>query len=116
MRYQNAIVLASVGGAIFIWASDRRKAVTVYLLGSAVPLSTSAAVNHFRLDSWNPISKGPGYLTVPLLENVRTTVFDPVVMFWAPLVDFSTRPELTAADVRTWLRYDATTGAHLVLA
>lgn len=115
VRYQNAVVLGSVGGALALWASPRLKTVASFVVAAAVPLSASAAINHARLDSWNPISKGPGYLGIPVLQDARSSVLDPLVMFWARLVDFSTQPQLHGPDVEGWLRYDAATGAHLML-
>ena len=89
VRYQNAVILAVVAGGIALWSAHRWKALTAFVLAAAVPLAASAAINHVRLGSWNPISKGPGYLRVPLVEDPAASLFDPLVMFWARVVDFS---------------------------
>ena len=69
VRYQNAVILAVVAGGIALWSAHRRKTLTAYVVAAAAPLSASAVINHIRLGSWNPISKGDNYLTVPLLEG-----------------------------------------------
>jgi hypothetical protein len=114
VRYQNAIVLAAVAAAIVLLSGSRRwKAGAAYLLCAAVPLSVSAVVNHARFDSWNPISKGPGYLSLPVPAGA-TAFLDPLVMFWSWVVDYSAHPELADPSVRGWLQYDPQTGAHMI--
>jgi hypothetical protein len=117
VRYQNAVVLAVVGAAIALWSGSgtgpKIRAVAAYVLSAAVPLAASSIINHIRLGSWNPISKGgDNYLRVPLLENSGSSLFDPLVMFWARVVDFSVRPPLLGY---TWVTYDPVTGAHLMI-
>jgi hypothetical protein len=115
VRYQNAVVLAAVGGAIVLLAPLRWRALAAFLAAAAVPLSTSAVINHFRFASWNPISKGPGYLSIPVPHEARRAVLDPFVLLWARVVDYSAHPPLTGRDPEAWLRYDAASGAHLLL-
>ena len=114
LRYQNAVIVAAVGAGLLLLAQDRLRAVAAFAAGTAVPLSTSAFINHVRLDSWNPISKGSGYLNVPLAVD-SSAWSDPFVMLWAQTVDYSARPRLSGPDVDSWLHYDLTTGAHLIL-
>jgi hypothetical protein len=114
VRYQNAVVLAAAGLALVVLASSRRwVACLAYGAAAAVPLAVSAAINHARFGSWNPISKGPGYLGVPV-SDAKTAFLDPIVMFWAQVVDYSWRPELSDLNTKAWLRYDPMTGAHLI--
>ena len=75
VRYQNAVILAVVAGGIALWSAHRRKTLTAYVVAAAAPLSASAVINHIRLGSWNPISKGDNYLTVPLLEGSARSLF-----------------------------------------
>jgi len=112
VRYQNAVILAVVAAGIALWSARRWKAPAAFVLAAAVPLAASAAINHIRLGSWNPISKGPGYLDVPLVEDTAGAVFNPLVMFWARVVDFSVRPPLLGFS---WVTYDPVTGAHLMI-
>jgi hypothetical protein len=134
VRYQNAAVVAVVGAGIALWSGakgpakaghyvqgpaeaghyvQKWRALTAYVLAAAVPLSASAIINHIRFGSWNPISKGgDNYLRVPLLEGSATSLLDPLVMFWARVVDFSVRPPLLGFN---WVTYDPVTGAHLMM-
>ena len=114
VRYQNAVVLAALGGAIALWSARRWRALFAFGAAAALPLLASATINHFRLGSWNPISKGRGYLSVPALQDGASSMFDPLLMFWARLVDFSARPPLVG-PLFTWVNYDPLTGAHLMM-
>ena len=113
VRYQNAVVLAVVAGAVALWSPRRWRMLTAFVVAAAVPLAASAAINDIRLGSWNPISKGPGYLGVPLIQGGAASLFDPLVMFWARVVDFSWRPALDPSYF--WVTYDPVTGAHLMI-
>lgn len=114
VRYQNAVMLVVAGSCLALWAVNRWKAVSVYALAAGVPLAASAFINHVRLDSWNPISKGDGYLNVGIARGTARSLFDPLTMFWARLVDFSVRPPLIGPDF-TWVTYEPVTGAHLMV-
>lgn len=114
VRYQNLVILAVTGGCLALWTTNRWKALPAYALAAAIPLSASAFINHVRLGSWNPISKGDGYLDVPAITGASASLFDPITMFWARLVDFSVRPPLVGPDF-TWVTYEPITGAHLMI-
>lgn len=114
VRYQNAVVLVATGGGLALWGASKWRNVLAFSVAAAVPLTASAAINYARLGSWNPISKGPRYLGVPMLYDASSSVLDPLVMFWARIVDFSFRPPLVGPSIG-WLRYDADTGAHLMM-
>jgi hypothetical protein len=114
VRYQNAVLLTVAGGGLALWSAHRVKALTSFILAAAAPLAASVAINQVRLRSFNPISKGPGYLRVPLVEDPSGSLFDPLVMFWARVVDFSVRPPLVGPSF-SWVTYEPITGAHLMV-
>ncbi len=65
-----------------------------YGLGLAAPLATSGWVNHMRLGTWNPVSKGPGYIPAPIETLARKADTGSLFREWAHslslrLVDFS---------------------------
>ena len=112
IRYQNVLLLAVAGLAALIWRRNRVAAVAAVGLGALGPLLISAAINHARLGSWNPVSKGPGYFKVPALQGAGArSWFDPALMFWARVADFSMRPQIPGAS---WDVYDPATGAHYI--
>lgn len=115
VRYQNIVVVAAVGAGVMLLAARRRTMLTAFIVAAMLPLAANATFNHFRLDSWNPISKGPGYLSVPILSGRASRITDPLLTFWTHVVDFSTQPPLTGPDIDGWMRYDATTHTHLLL-
>jgi len=113
VRYQNALILAVAAFWLLIRMAPRWKTIAAFALAAAIPLSASAAINQARLGWWNPISKGPGYLSVrePAKERGFT---EPVIMLWARLVDYSKRPALTSRSYTDWQYRDATSGAHIM--
>lgn len=114
VRYQNAVVLAAAGAGLLLLATSRRiLACAAYGAAAIIPLAVSGAINHARFGSWNPISKGPGYLSVSIGGATRA-ITDPLLMFWAQVVDYSWRPELASLDAKAWLQHDAATGVHLI--
>ena len=114
VRYQNAVIVVAVGAGIVLWGHRRWRNVLAFCLAAAVPLGASAAINYARLGSWNPISKGPRYLGIPLLDGSSDSALSPLFLFWARLVDFSVRPPLRGPSYG-WMQYDPATGAHLMM-
>jgi len=113
VRYQNAVLLVVAGGAVALWSARRVRATAAYGAAAVVPLAVSAAINHARLGSWNPISKGPGYLQVSVPSGSPASLLEPLTLFWARLVDFSVRPPLVGPAFG-WVNYDPVTGGHLI--
>ncbi len=97
VRYQNAFVLGCIGLALLLLGRARLRAAASFALGALPPLAASAFMNHSRLGSWNPISKGPGYLPAPGRIGASSNGFfaDFLVMGWARIVDYSAIPPLT---------------------
>jgi hypothetical protein len=114
VRYQNAVIVVAVGAGIVLWGHRRWRSVLAFGLAAAVPLAASAAINYARLGSWNPISKGPRYLRIPLLDGSADSALSPLFLFWARIVDFSVRPPLIGPSFG-WMEYDPATGAHLMM-
>ena len=115
VRYQNAVLLAAVGAGIFLLSRRRWRLALAFVLCAAAPLAISSAINHARFGSWNPISKGPGYLRVAVSGQPGGTAMDTLVLFWSQVVDYSARPQLADPTTRAWLTYDPVSGAHVML-
>jgi hypothetical protein len=115
VRYQNAVVLAAGGAFLVFWSARRLRSGLAFVGTAAIPLLASSVINYVRFESWNPVSKGPGYLQVPLISNAGSSWRDPLIMFWARVVDYSVRPVLTGPVFEGWFVHDATTGANLML-
>ena len=116
VRYQNAALLVVVACGVFLLAARRRLALaSVFAAAAILPLLASSAINHARLGSWNPISKGQNYLRVPLVEGTHGSLADPLITFWAQVVDYSARPPLTDPTAPGWMAYEPATGAHLMM-
>jgi len=114
VRYQNAAVLGTVGVALVVWSRKRFLGLSSFALGALVPLTSSAIFNHARFGSWNPISKGGDYINVPFVQNASTSWLEPLIMFWARVGDYSTRPFINSDAFQGWLTYDTPTGGYLV--
>ena len=101
VRYQNAFVLACLGLGLVLLARQRVRATAAFAAGASLPLIASSFANHARLGSWNPISKGPGYLPDPTElggSGSRGFVGDFMTMAWARIVDYSAAPSLAGTD------------------
>ena len=115
VRYQNAALLAAVGAGVFLLGRRRLIPAVAFALCALIPLAISSAINHERHGSWNPISKGPGYLTLPAVGQSGASPSDPLVLLWAQVVDYTARPALIDPTTRAWMSYEPMSGAHLML-
>jgi hypothetical protein len=114
VRYQNVVYSAGVGLGLGLWARERRRALAGYVAGFGLPLGTNSVLNYLRLGSFNPISKGRGYLHLAgastadsyhaLGEGGAATggVFiwlqEVWGTFWYRVVDYSTCPPIDFGD------------------
>ena len=114
VRYQNVVIVVAVAAAVLLLAPRRWRAAALFALGALVPIAATSLINHVRLDSWNPISKGPGYLNVPIDASLGQLLGNAVTMFWAQFIDYSVRPPLPGLN-NLWLTYGSVSGAHLIL-
>ncbi len=115
VRYQNVVYAATLGLVLLLWAPRRWESVVGFTFAAALPLMATSVLNQARLGSWNPISKGPGYLPTAGVggpEGRTHLVAQWAMSFWSRVVDDSVRPaELSAAF---WLAPDRTSGAYLI--
>ncbi len=115
VRYQNVIVIAAVAFALSFFATKRWRVLAVYAASAPTAVCQRRVQISASFGSWNPISKGNSYLSTPLTRSAGPNAFDPMVMLWARLVDFSAGTQLVGRSIEGWLGYDPTTGAHLML-
>jgi hypothetical protein len=92
VRYQNLVFAFAVGLGLLIWAKRRAAASSIFALGYLVPTLLCSYVNHVRLGSWNPISKGPGYLSTGPGRSLRDILSEAPKVLLAKVVDFSFHP------------------------
>lgn len=103
VRYQNIFFAGCLALTVLAWAPRRWRSTALYLSGIAVPLIVSSALNRIRQGSWNPISKGEGYIpdvvqtmTKGYLDQTNaggiSRVIEPFLVFWAKVADFTAHP------------------------
>lgn len=92
LRYQNVIVAAALAAVLLLRGRARALLLAAFAAGALIPLGASSIINHRRLDSWNPVSKGPGYLKLRTDGGTGSRVADAAIMTYARLVDYSARP------------------------
>ncbi len=112
VRYQNVVFAGAVGLGLLLarraW-SARLASLGAYVAGALAPLLGCSAINHARLGSWNPVSKGGSYLVDGAASQAWAVPFyDPLHVLAAKVVDFSLHPPMTG-----WLP-EAGSGAFLV--
>lgn len=117
VRYQNAVFAAAVLAGLAALATGRLRArlAAAFAAGAALPLSLCSVINHARLGSWNPISKGPTYLySSGSGRTAGQLVSEAVRSLYTTVVDFSAHPPFTG-DAAPLFPADRETGAFLVL-
>jgi hypothetical protein len=115
LRYQNVFFAGCVGLGVLLLTPRRRfRASLLYAAGVALPLASSSLFNYFRLGSWNPISKGPGYLSFTERPRLHGFTGDTLLMAWARVVDYGTRPSLAGTDHAAYMFRDPAAGAWLI--
>jgi hypothetical protein len=90
VRYQNVAIAGLLGLTLLVW---HRSAILPFVLGLALPLFVSGAMNANRIGSWNPISKGPGYTKMGLAHQAPERAHDAFTSTWARAVDFTAWPQ-----------------------
>jgi len=112
VRYQNLIVAGCLGLGLLVWSRRRLAAGWRFAAGASLPLLLSAIVNHARLGSWNPVSKGPGYLSTGAGVVSAGFLADAVQMFWGRVVDHAAMPFL--ASTASYIGRNPLTGAYVI--
>jgi hypothetical protein len=115
VRYQNAVFAACLGLGLLVLAPKRRRVLPAFAAGSALPLLACSWINHLRLDSWNPISKGGTYLVPAVAGSSARTLLDPLWVLWSKVVDMSAHPAFGPGldRLNAWASRSETTGAFL---
>ncbi|MDB4996287.1 MAG: hypothetical protein JWM74_3719, partial [Myxococcaceae bacterium] len=113
VRYQNALVLVLLAGLLVLFATaQRRKKLLLYVAGAALPLLIASFINHARLGTWNPVTKGDRYITS--IGGSKETL-SPVTLgrvLWGKVVDVTVHPPLssTLASAHGYQHRDDATG------
>jgi hypothetical protein len=113
VRYQNVLFAAALGLTLLIWHPRRVRAIGVFALGALPPLVTAAFINHARIGSYNPVSKGGQYLTSLAKGSLVDRVGDAILATYARIVDYSANPLLVEGDAL--LPKDPSSGIFLFL-
>jgi hypothetical protein len=93
IRYQNLVLAGAVGLGLLLGGSRRLASLSAYAAGCSVPLLASSWTNHVRLGSWNPVSKGSGYLMPGVVTaGARSALTEPFQVLLAKVVDFTFHP------------------------
>ncbi len=92
VRYQNLVFALAVGAGLLL--ADRRRIAKAgaFSLAFCLPLAASSAINFVRLGSWNPVSKGPGYMSLRAGTTFDNPVVEGVVLLATRVVDYSLHP------------------------
>ena len=100
IRYQNAILLLCGLLALLVWGAQRVRASLSFAAGAWLPTLTSALINHARVRSWNPFSKGMHYASVGAGfsagsgtgQGASWPAREFLLSIWTRVVDYSAQP------------------------
>ena len=120
VRYQN-LAIAGLLAVTLLWCARGRRVrvIAAFVLGCAIPLAASAAMNARRFDSWNPVSKGAAYRSGRYVfpdqgRSPVTAIAEGFAVTWARVVDQSTWPEFPDAHHRSIMPKDPRTGVFRI--
>ncbi|HEX2678452.1 MAG TPA: hypothetical protein VHM19_17490, partial [Polyangiales bacterium] len=68
-RYQNLALALLIGAGAVLWGTKRARIAAGFTAGLALPLMAASTINALRLGTWNPVSKGPWYITLRLPDE-----------------------------------------------
>ncbi len=109
VRYQNAVLIVGLAAGIAAWAPRRWSRLALFAAGACLPLAASSLINALRLGTWNPVSKGPGYLTLAVVRD-GWAITDALRALLFRLVSTSFGVEVPG---RPWESFDRATGMQL---
>lgn len=117
IRYQNIVFAAAVGLGVLIWSRRRVFAGASFAAGVAAPVAVTSLINHARLGTFNPISKGTGYLSVGTAGDrpVTSALLGKLTTLWARVVDYSVHPPFEGAHGRSAMPKDPDTGVFVIV-
>lgn len=114
VRYQNLVLSAAVGAGILLASRRRVSKAVAFGLGFLVPLAACSLLNHERLGSWNPVSKGPGWMSLDAGKTFSNPVFEAAAFLATKVVDYSLHPApRDPATAMPWEVPYAPTGAFV---
>lgn len=115
IRYQNIVFGAALGLTLLIWGKRRVWLGGGLAAGTAVPLAITSLINHARLGSYHPLSKGEAYLPTAAPVGPARSPLEPLWALYARVVDFSAHPPFQAKASSVSLPKHPDTGAFLVI-
>ena len=117
VRYPDVVFAFGVGIGLLLWARRRVASPLVFAAAFAVPMLACSFINHARLGSWNPISKGPDYLSVRAGRPAPAIGGEALRVLWAKVVDYSTHPvpDDPIVEINSWWRRSPRTGATVFI-
>jgi hypothetical protein len=114
VRYQNLVFALAVGAGLLLAERRRIAKAGAFALAFCLPLAASSAINHVRLGSWNPVSKGPGWMSLGAGTTFDNPVVEGAVFLATKVVDYSLHPPpRNPATALPWQIPDGPTGAYV---
>jgi hypothetical protein len=92
VRYQNLVFAGGIALALVLFSKRRFLTTGAFAAGIAPVIAACSYINHVRLGSWNPISKGPGYLSIGPGRSLSEIASEAFHVLWAKVVDYSAHP------------------------
>lgn len=115
VREQNIVLVAFLGITVLWYAQKKMLSAIGFGIGTLIPLLTIAVMNFSRDHLWHPFPKVVAYSTQVMQGSGAAKTFEPLKVFWARFVDFSSHPAITYPHQSEIYRQNPESGAFLVL-
>ena len=92
VRYQNVVLALAVGAGLLLAERRPRAKAAAFAVALLLPLSASSVINHARLGSWNPVSKGPDWTSLEAGRTLGSSLVEGAVFLATKVVDYSLHP------------------------
>ncbi len=116
VREQNIVFAACLGMGVLLWSPRKLWMSTAFAVGVAVPLFFAASLNYAKHDVWHPFPKARTYSAraSQQLQGEGVARANPLTVFWAKVVDYTTHPQVQDPAKALMFRTDKRSGALLV--
>ena len=114
VREQNIFFAGCVGLGLLLFGKRRIRSAAAFGAGVVLLLVVIATLNYYRLGIWHPFPKVAGYTQEVAVATQSGPFLEPLRVFWAKVVDYSSYGPNTAHIRTGYYQWDASSGTTLM--